>query len=70
MNGYYPAGVTSAHPHFNPEEPQPCDCGEGQVMGGEECEACGEYAPTAAEIAEDAALEAAEARYDDERYGY
>lgn len=43
----YPAGVTDAHPYFNP--PTCPACGEG-AEPGENCPGCGAYQPTNEDI--------------------
>lgn len=68
MEGNYPAGVSSSHPHFNP--PTCAECGEEGVEG-EDCQACGGYMMTAEDIAEmkaDMAFDAARDAEMEERY--
>lgn len=47
-NENYPAGVSPAHPHFNPPV---CDsCGAEMGFDDEECPECGEYVMTEDDI--------------------
>lgn len=60
MNGNLPPGVTENDlPGWNDPDPLTCRCGE-DVMPGDECDFCGEKAPTEADMKEAAEEDAAE----------
>jgi hypothetical protein len=64
MASNYPAGVTDAHPYFNPPGEMDCvECGE-ETYPGATCPECGVEQPTEADLAYEAEEAAAEAKYD------